>query len=520
MKKLFLLLCMTAAVLIAGRAHAALYSVVNFNGSVSGCANPAIGDVIDVSVFGACAVGNIYTAPGLNGPISGWRYGNGKLLLNYSGAWISWISAIPTGGCPSGTELNTDTGRCETPKSRCADVADSLTTIGWKSSVYGTSPSTYWCSSSGGGCASERYTSPNCDFSITSGYDCTATYKVIDQECDFDESSDDGFCTDSTCSDKVSKPEDNTDPVDPTHNPTDPTTDVDSKGEVSTPDITPSEPDPVDPAPEVADTSEAAAAVVNLNKDVNKALNDLNIDINSSNSRIENELKLLNANDAAIKSQVAQLEETNIKIANNNKELMISLNRDVVTSINANTNAINNVAGNVGALNNNVVAIGNKVGELTESVNGMATDVGEIKESVSGMGETLDGMADDLSGIGDAIDGLANIDGEGLRQGTCFSNPQYTFCKGWYEPNYPDGFRGVFDDQFGQLTDAVTASVNNIFGNLDLSNAAPPSFCLTFWMLGASCFTDYLDLSWVFGFIRFAFMFTTVWQSRKIVFGG
>jgi hypothetical protein len=129
-------------------------------------------------------------------------------------------------------------------------------------------------------------------------------------------------------------------------------------------------------------------------------------------------------------------------------------------------------------------------------------------------------MADDLSGIGDAIDGLANLDGSSFRQGTCFDVPARTNCQGWYKALYPDGFKGVFDKQFGYLASDVSKGIDNIFGELDLSNASAPNFCLNFWMLGRQCFTDYMDLSWIFGFIRFAFMFTTVWLCRGLVFGG
>lgn len=518
MKKLFLLLCMTAAVLIAGRAHAATIKVKSHydNTVVSGCPY-SVGSILDTNLFAACGKGKqvVSSYTQITAARIAWN-GNTMVAYTASNSALILFSAVAA-TCDSPNVINSDTGACEPPPpSRCEILRDrgEVVHMNWNQAAYGSQMTgSYYCSSYG--CASQISGTTTC-LNGTCYSDATLT----GDECDG--SGDSSICTDSTCSSP--KPPNETDPDQPTpepgddnpiHDPDDPTSPVDSGGNVANPDIDPSTPDPVDPAPEVTppETGEATDAIVNMNRDVNKALNDLNIDINSSNTKIENELKLLNASNEGIKSQLTQLEETTIKIGDNNKALITQLNRDVTTAVNVNTNAINKLGGKVDSLNNTV-------GDLKESVDGMATDVGDIKESVSGMGETLDGMADDLSGIGDAIDGLANIDGEGLRQGTCFSNPQYTFCKGWYEPNYPDGFRGVFDEQFGQLTDSVTASVNNIFGGLDLSNSAAPSFCLTLWMFGTSCFTDYLDLSWVFGFIRFAFMFTTVWLCRKLVFGG
>ncbi|ELI1839295.1 hypothetical protein RQV73_001965 [Vibrio fluvialis] len=447
--------------------------------------------------------------------LQGASYSNSSCSKVYS-SYVNYNISYSGYTCPEGTEFNPATNSCAEPPSRCEILKErgEVVNLWWSESKFGSSQTgSYYCSSYG--CASQIVSNGGC-----AEGKCFGTASLTGGECSG--SGESSLCTDSSCT--TAKQPNEPDPNDPTpepdydnpiHDPDDPTSPVDSGGNVANPDIDPSTPDPVDPAPEVTppETGEATDAIVNMNRDVNKALNDLNIDINSSNTKIENELKLLNASNEGIKSQLTQLEETTIKIGDNNKALITQLNRDVTTAVNINTNAVNKLGGKVDSLNNTV-------GDLKDSVDGMATDVGDIKESVSGMGETLDGMADDLSGIGDAIDGLANIDGEGLRQGTCFSNPQYTFCKGWYEPNYPDGFRGVFDEQFGQLTDSVTASVNNIFGGLDLSNSAAPSFCLTLWMFGTSCFTDYLDLSWVFGFIRFAFMFTTVWLCRKLVFGG
>ncbi|ENQ8617729.1 hypothetical protein ACEQ7L_004306 [Vibrio fluvialis] len=519
MKKLFLLLCMTAAVLIAGRAHAVIVTVGSDQGFgylVSGCSGISTGVSFDESYpFSDCNgyVSGSKTVTGVVVSVS-----KGNILVKYKGSG-STIYTVPaysissSESCPTGKELNDD-GICE--PNRCQILKDRGETVEmyWKESAFGSSVTgSFYCTSYT--CVSQVTKSVGCfdgtcygDASLT-GVECSGTGASV-------------LCADSSCGSV--KPPKETDPDqpptepgndNPIHEPDDPTSPVDSGGNVANPDIDPSTPDPVDPAPEVTppETGEATDAIVNMNRDVNKALNDLNIDINSSNTKIENELKLLNASNEGIKSQLTQLEETTIKIGDNNKALITQLNRDVTTAVNVNTNAINKLGGKVDSLNNTV-------GDLKESVDGMATDVGEIKESVSGMGDTLDGMAGDLSGIGDAIDGLANIDGEGLRQGTCFSNPQYTFCKGWYEPNYPDGFRGVFDEQFGQLTESVTSSVSNIFGNLDLSNASAPNFCLSFWMLGNVCFTDYIDFSWLFGFVRFAMMFSTVWLCRSLVFGG
>lgn len=514
MKKLFFLLCITAAVLIAGHAHAA-YKVSSKGVFTQGCRGPVVygGIYSSFEQFKGQTFSNCTTKVS---KVSQGSETHVAFFGDYHQIYAQF--QLVAAECPKGTVPDNQTGACvDAPDepTRCEILRDrgEVVEMYWNEAAYGSSlTGGFYCTSYA--CASQITKSVGC-FDGTCYGDATLT----GAECDGSGNS--SICSDETCSSKLEPGTDTNEPTpepgndNPVHDPDDPTSSVDAGGNVSNPDVTPSTPEDVDPVPEVTtpESGEATDAIVNLNKNVNKALNDLNIDINKSNTKIENELKLLNSSNEGIKSQLSQLEEINIKIADNNKALLTNLNRDVTTAVNVNTNAVNKLGGKVDGL-------ADKVGDLNESVDGMASDVGEIKDSVAGLGESLDGLAEDVSGIGDAIDGLANIDGEGLRQGTCFSNPDYSSCKGWYEPNFPDGFKGVFDDQFGQLTDAVTASVNNIFGGLDLSNSAAPSFCLTLWMFGTSCFTDYLDLSWVFGFIRFAFMFTTVWLCRKLVFGG
>ncbi|WJG27587.1 hypothetical protein QSU96_07700 [Vibrio furnissii] len=515
MKKLFFLLCITAAVLIAGRAHAA-YKVSSKGVFTQGCRGPVVYggiyssfDQFKGQTFSNCTTKISKVSQGSETHVA--FFGDYHQIY----AQFQLVAAE----CPKGTVPDNQTGACvDAPDepTRCEILRDrgEVVEMYWSEAVYGGSfTGGYYCTSYG--CVSQVTKSIGCN----SG-NCFGDATLTGDECSGSGNS--SACTDSTCSTKLEgKDPDPNDPTpepgyeNPIHDPDDPTSSVDAGGNVSNPDVTLSTPEDVDPVPEVTtpESGEATDAIVNLNKNVNKALNDLNIDINKSNSKIENELKLLNSSNEGIKSQLSQLEETNIKLADNNKALLTNLNRDITTAVNVNTKAVNKLGGKVDGL-------ADKVGDLNESVDGMASDVGEIKDSVAGLGDSLDGLSEDLSGIGDAIDEFATVDLRSARDGTCVYNQTGVPCQGYYEPKYPLGFDGIVTEHFETLKEELGGVVDGIFGGLDLSNANSPQFCMEVMQFGTFCFTDYFDLNWVFTFVRACMMFGTIMLSRRLVFGG
>ncbi|HFQ4934393.1 TPA: adsorption protein [Vibrio vulnificus] len=405
--------------------------------------------------------------------------------------------------CPEGTEYNPDTGECE--QNRCAAVKDETGKIGWNSAWWGkTSPSSYVCSPKGDGCVAlvgESYCidiDPDALASDPGLYDCDAYYIVQETECNIPDGA--SFCTDETCAEFMPEPEGPTKPnpdpdpdpepePDPEHKPTDPTDPIPDPSPLPDESEQNPIPNPVDPKPEVPDptpdpdgNSDVVSAVTNMNRDINKALYDLNIDINKSNASIESELNRLNKNTRQNTQAIKDLHQANLDIAQNTKKLIQQANADITTSVNKNTNAINS-----------------------------------LKGEVSGLGDSLTSIDGTLTGMAEDLDSIVNTDTSGAGTGgTCIATDS---CTGFYESGYPNGVGGVFSDHFSSISSKVTDTLSGMF-ELDLSAAARPKFGIPVPFYGWYYFTDYINLDWVFAFVRVCMMVTTAFLCRKLLFGG
>ncbi|EKO3608491.1 hypothetical protein M6C35_003460 [Vibrio metschnikovii] len=131
------------------------------------------------------------------------------------------------------------------------------------------------------------------------------------------------------------------------------------------------------------------------------------------------------------------------------------------------------------------------------------------------LNQQTDSLNASISKVNDNLDALANLDMSDVsvcKGGEC--------PEGFYTSKYENGFAGVFDDNFESLKNSVIEGVTEVFGSIDLSNAVAPSFCLIIGSFGSFCFTDYINLDWIFTFVRSALMFTTIFYSRKLMIGG
>lgn len=483
-----LLLCMFAVLLIAGPAHAALYSVVNFKGSVTGCANPAIGDVIDVSVFGACAVGNIYTAPGLNGPVSAWRYSNGQLQLNYSGAWLAWISAIPTGGCPSGTELNPTTGRCETPpqetcEDRKAKNAPGVGTV--PNDGKAITATRYYCEVSTMCEAIQTYQASNGDLlknNYYTGKDCVGSEGDYDESPWYGDASkdplpdgcvphpylEDGgyFCNKDNDGD--GKPDLDADidndavckydkdyhfsctggSYDKPFEVTDPTTPIDD-----TPDFeggTGSNPNPIDsatspnvddsPAPEGSDQG-VIAAVRNLNSNLTQAITtQTNKNVQGFNT-VNDQLAQLKQTNTQLGQKIVDQMRQDKQIYENTKALIQNSTTGIVSNINSSANQIKNA---VKDAEDGIVAATKEGADSVKGAVEAGTD--QLDGSISGLGDKLDGLLEAVSGAASTI---------------CNPNTDSRSCEGNHGLTQPQ-----VADMFNQMKEEMDAQVSAGESNL------------------------------------------------------
>ncbi|MGD1461718.1 methyl-accepting chemotaxis protein [Vibrio harveyi] len=371
----------------------------------------------------------------------------------------------------------------------CSDVEGERGQLRWKSSVWGESvPSSYLCSSKGGGCAASVTQDTSLCFN-ESGW-CYGDYVVIGPACDVP--SGPSFCSDPEC--KGFKPEPDkppTDPDNPDHKPDDPTGgDIedpsvlpDSDNDVVVPDKPDDKPDVEDPDIKPETDKAVVDAVVGMNKDVNKALNDLHISINKNKADVQNEIRVLNAS-VVTNTQAVQKQQINDnEIYRKTKALIQQANADITTAVNRNTGAINSV------------------GE----------DVGKIAGS-------MEGIAEDVAGISETLDGIANTDTSGAGiGGTCI---QAGNCKGFYNSGYPQGLNGLVSGQLENLKNNTIDKFVNSFGKMDLSNAKRPSFVLPVPFFGDFSFEAYINFDWIFGFVRACLIMTSIFAARRIIFGG
>ncbi len=362
--------------------------------------------------------------------------------------------------------------------------------VRWASGVWGESvPSSYLCSTIGGGCIASITQDTSVCFN-ESGW-CYGDYIVIGPACDVP--SGPSFCSNATCSGFKPEPGNPpTDPETPDHKPDDPTggdiedpsilPDSDSGG-VVTPDEPDEKPDVEEPDVKPETDKAVVDAVTGMNKDINSSLHALNTDVNKGTAAIQNDLRMLNTSVVTNTQAIQKQQANDNEIYRKTKSLIQQANADITTSVNRNTGAINSIG-----------------------------------EELGGLSGTLTGIGEDIEGISETLDGIANTDTTGAGWGgTCIADDS---CTGFYDSGYPDGIEGVVSGHMSDIKDSVLDGFINTFGELDLSNAKAPSFCMGVLTFGEYCFTDYIDFDWLFGFVRFCMIFTSIAQARRIIFGG
>lgn len=525
----------TLLLLLMGVSFSASAQLYKVNDILTGHCNISKGDIVAPSAFD-CFVGkSIKFGKATATVVSVYQQdaGGGGIVINARANINNYRTQVgslsPVSSCPSGTELNPDTGKCEEPPLSCADTAEGQVVEGqtWPIKTYGKSPrvcaggciflptawkvcNDYSCTGDMMGtseeCTNDGIEPGNnipdpCEPKDGGGYTCNNDVDGDgqpdadgqpdpDADCGFD-SNGTFVCTGGSY-DKDPTPEQ----PDPNHTPDDPTSEIPDPSPLPDDTTSTPTPDPVDPTPDVPTPTptpdgngDVVQAITNLNRDVNKSINDMNIDINKANANIENELNRLNQNTRANTQAIKDFHQASIDIAENNKALIQQANADITTAVNTTTNAVNDLGG---------------------KIDGLGADLESIDGSLTGIGETLDG-------IGTALDGMANTDTSGAGTGgTCIASDS---CTGFYTSSYPDGLGGVFTDHFSEVGTKVTDSLTGMF-DLDLSGAARPKFGIPVPFYGWFYFEDYINLDWVFAFVRVCMMVTTAFTCRKLLFGG
>ncbi|MCX2759900.1 hypothetical protein OQJ65_16330 [Vibrio sp. Sgm 22] len=184
-----------------------------------------------------------------------------------------------------------------------------------------------------------------------------------------------------------------------------------------------------------------------------------------------------------------------------------------------------NMDGRFTQLSNEIAAISS--GTSTIDLSGVESSIGALSDKIDGIegsnnGEELaeisgklDGLANGMTDIGDLLKGVdaskAGIDGTCIQGGT---------CQGFYDSAYEGDLSDVLESQLQTMKTSVVDPFVSNFGNIDLSGAKRPNFGLPVPFYGYFSFDDYIDLDWIFGFLRFIFLASTAFYCRQIIFGG
>ncbi|UPR48850.1 hypothetical protein ITG13_06580 [Vibrio cyclitrophicus] len=155
----------------------------------------------------------------------------------------------------------------------------------------------------------------------------------------------------------------------------------------------------------------------------------------------------------------------------------------------------------------------NSLVELGEKIDGLES--GGNGEELAEISNKLDGLATGVTDIGDLLKGVdaskAGIDG------TCI---QGDTCQGFYKSGYEGDLSDVVTAQLDAMKTSIVDPFVSSFGNIDLSGAQRPKFGLPVPFYGYMSFDDYIDMDWIFGFLRFIFLASTAFYCRQIIFGG
>ncbi|CDT85861.1 hypothetical protein [Vibrio coralliirubri] len=150
---------------------------------------------------------------------------------------------------------------------------------------------------------------------------------------------------------------------------------------------------------------------------------------------------------------------------------------------------------------------------LSDKIDGI--EGGGNGEGLSEISSKLDGLATGVTDIGDLLKSVdaskAGIDGTCIQGGT---------CQGFYESAYEGDLSTVVSSQLDAMKTSIVDPFVSSFGNIDLSGAQRPKFGLPVPFYGYMSFDDYIDMDWIFGFLRFIFLASTAFYCRQIIFGG
>ncbi|MEG3222293.1 hypothetical protein PD716_16970 [Vibrio gigantis] len=190
----------------------------------------------------------------------------------------------------------------------------------------------------------------------------------------------------------------------------------------------------------------------------------------------------------------------------------------IADDVNENTDEkFNQLSGQIAAISSgtstvDLSGVESSIDALSNKIDGLDGGNGQDIANLSGQ---IQGLADGVNEIGDLLKGVdaskAGIDGTCIQGGT---------CQGFYESAYDGDLSDVVGGQLDSMKTSIVDPFVSSFGNIDLSGAQRPKFGLPVPFYGYMSFDDYIDMDWIFGFLRFIFLASTAFYCRQIIFGG
>ncbi|WP_215405914.1 hypothetical protein [Vibrio gigantis] len=191
----------------------------------------------------------------------------------------------------------------------------------------------------------------------------------------------------------------------------------------------------------------------------------------------------------------------------------------IADDVNENTDEkFNQLSGQIAAISSgtstvDLSGVESSIDALSDKIDGI--EGGGNGEGLAEISSKLDGLATGVTDIGDLLKGVdaskAGIDGTCIQGGT---------CQGFYESAYEGDLSTVVSSQLDAMKTSIVDPFVSSFGNIDLSGAQRPKFGLPVPFYGYMSFDDYIDMDWIFGFLRFIFLASTAFYCRQIIFGG
>ncbi len=467
---------------------------------------------------------------------AGQRWNRDSLEQCGKNAWPNWVScssgscrlgphslrwlAYRNSYCPSDAPFNPATGRCE-KENKCEPLKGNSKKHSWDYFKYGSRPT--FCSS---GCELQLEAVSLC---LISNGTCNGTVVITGDSCDTDGATAGGDIPDevpSGCKDIEGQylcPEDidgdgkpdNGAPLD-----TDAKCDYapngkfechgGSYGKKDHEMVDPTKPIKPDEAPDVSGSnsdkanvevpseptlqSSDAKQILLLNKQINKLLAGLNEDNNANFKKVVDELQTSNKFNKEQLKKIVDGTNKQIEIWEELKKLQTTSTQDIVDAINDTTDDDKHY-------HNQLM---NSQKELLNALNGISNKIGSNNGGGNGGGDAA-GAVDKLTEAVTGVDGKLDL------------------SKTEYKSEYD---KATLVNEMGKrLTatkDLLYDGMLTSFGSVDLSNARKPNFTLDMdgFGFGSYDLSDYVNLDYVFGFIRICMLFTAALTCRKLIFGG